>query len=55
MRLTGRKIYSRSLHLMSRKLRPMTVKHYKKLSIIILLIIGIVLWIIHLYKIKKTP
>jgi membrane protein DedA with SNARE-associated domain len=31
------------------------VKHYEKLAIIIILIIGIVLWIIHLYKIKKTP
>jgi membrane protein DedA with SNARE-associated domain len=30
------------------------VKHYGKLAIIIILIIGIVLWIIHLYKIKKT-
>jgi len=31
------------------------VKYYEKLAIIIILIIGIVLWIIHLYKIKKTP
>jgi membrane protein DedA with SNARE-associated domain len=31
------------------------VKHYEKLAIIIILIIGIVLWGIHLYKIKKTP
>jgi membrane protein DedA with SNARE-associated domain len=31
------------------------VKHYEKLAIIIILIIGIILWIINLYKIKKTP
>jgi membrane protein DedA with SNARE-associated domain len=31
------------------------VKHYEKLAIILILITGIVLWIIHLYKIKKTP
>ena len=31
------------------------VKHYEKLAIIIIIIMGIVLWIIHLYKIKKTP
>jgi membrane protein DedA with SNARE-associated domain len=30
------------------------VKHYEKLAIIIILIIAIVFWIIHLYKIKKT-
>ncbi|HEX7574982.1 MAG TPA: DedA family protein [Candidatus Methanoperedens sp.] len=31
------------------------VKHYEKLAIIIILLIGIVLWIIHLYRAKKTP
>jgi len=31
------------------------VKHYEKLTIIIILLIGIVLWIIHLYRAKKTP
>jgi len=31
------------------------VKHYERLAIIIIIIMGIVLWIIHLYRAKKTP
>jgi membrane protein DedA with SNARE-associated domain len=31
------------------------VKHYEKMAIIIIIIIGIVLWIIHRYRAKKTP
>jgi Uncharacterized membrane-associated protein len=31
------------------------VKHYERLAIIIVIIIGFILWIVHRYKAKKTP
>jgi membrane protein DedA with SNARE-associated domain len=31
------------------------VKHYERLAIIIVIVIGFLLWIIHRYKAKKTP